>query len=142
MEKQNFNAIAILDEPLVLDGTVYAYMYDKETEKQYEGRLFKSLDDYLAYHKGLCVWCSKNGLDSVSNDLDTFDYGNGVCLKGAKSFMVHVLVSLFRGDVKYEIYEFDEPIQYEEDEVDDKEPRAVVSPKLIERIKNSVKSDD
>lgn len=142
MDKQNFNAIAILDEPIELDGTVYAFMYDKEFEKQYDGRPFKSMSDYIAYHKGLSVWLAKMGPDSVSDDLDTFDYGNGVCLSGAKRFMYHVLTALFRGEAKYEVYEFDAPIHYELSEVDNEEPRAVVSRTLVDRIKNSVKSDD
>ena len=138
MENRNFNAIAILDEPLVLDGTIYAFMFDKEKEKQSEGSPFKTIDDYIAYNKGVSVWLTKYGLDSISNDLDTFHY-DGVCLQGVELYMAHVFVALFRGEAKYKIYEFDEPIQYKENEVADKEPCVVVSPTLIERIKNSVK---
>ena len=121
MNKQDttiYNAAAIFSRPLKMKGDgkiIYGVLYNKELEKQREGTL-NDMEHYMCYLKAMEDFLHNGGDTSQDKKIWKFDGYSIQC--NTAGFQI-LLSKLFKVYTKYSTIEFDQPLDYTSDEVDD-----------------------
>lgn len=134
--KTDYKSMAIFERPIEIDpkigGKIYGMMFSPEQEQHYERRFGENgrISSYITFLLGVEKFLKGGGI--IEDDFKTWRMTNDMCLTGYIA-IAHLFRHLFKDEVKFNVLELDEPIQYEEGEVDDVEPRCIISQTLIDR---------
>ena len=134
--KDFYNGIAVLDRPISIDDEkIYGLLFHTDREPNGD-----NLADYIAYLVGVEQFLKNGGTISSDGDLWNLpdESASYQCRNGLKRLVAH----LMRGLVGFRRLEVGTGIEYEDDEVDDKDSVLVVSPTLIERYTGSTNEPD
>lgn len=127
-----YNGLIVFERAIqIADRQIYGIIFDKETEimNTEQGH---TLEDYVAYMTG-AEFFMKNG-GTISKDGDMWYYPDGRYQIECNYPLRRLLMMLMKGLVKIRTLEFEEPIVWNEGEIDnEKNPCLITSPDLIER---------
>ena len=134
--KDFYNGIAVLDRPITIDDEkIYGLLFHTDREPNWD-----NLSGYIAYLVGVEQFLKNGGTISSDGDLWILpdESASYHCRNGLQKLVSH----LMRGLVGFQRLEVGAGIEYEDDEVDDKDSVLVVSPTLIERYTGSTNEPD
>ena len=135
-----FDALAVLDKPLEIEGRhVYGVLYNIEQEKRFKTCGKGMIDEYIWFCKGVEQW-QKNG-GHIKDECCVWTLGDNKPKFTCDVALQYVVIQLMKGLVSISKYEFDHPLEWDESEVDDSEPRIVISQALIDRYTKDIKND-
>ena len=116
-DSKNFNAIAIFRRPLRIEGkSIYGILYNQELEKE-RVNTPNSLNNYMAYLTAMEQFLHNGG--TTNSTKNTWILPDGYAVDCNTFAFQTLLYTLFKYYTKYSIIEFDEPLEYTSDEVDD-----------------------
>lgn len=128
------NKMVVFDRPLyVEDTTVYGILYNSDNDNH------SNMSDYIAYLVGCEYFEKNNGVISDGGDL--WYLPDGVHAVSCNGSLFRLLGSLLKGIVGFHTFETNEPIEWNDGEVDDDRGGScfILKPELIERY--TAKSD-
>lgn len=133
MEKDtySYDGLAVLDRPITIDDQhIFGVLYNIERERQYQAS-GNGIPSYINYMVGAEQFLKNGGDIDGEGDLWTLPDGEHAFMlnKG----MNRLLVVLMNGLVGFRRLEFGHPIEWNEGEVDTKDPGLVISQSLIDR---------
>ena len=134
-QKNNMTGLVIFERPIqIANNSIYGIVYNKRTEQR-NTENGNNLADYVSYLVG-CEKFLKNG-GTISDDGKLWSYPDGVHELMCNHSLFRLLELLMRDIVKIKTIEFDQPIEWNEGEVDeDGSPCLILDRALIERYTN------
>ena len=134
-QKNDMTGLVIFERPIqIANNSIYGIIYDKKTE-QINTENVNYLSDFVSYLVG-CERFLKNG-GLISKDGKIWYYPDGVHELMCNHSLFRLLDLLMRDIVKIKTIEFDQPIEWNEGEVDeDGSPCLILDRALIERYTN------
>lgn len=131
-QKHNMTGMAIFGRPIQIENnTIYGIVYDKKVEQRNKEN-GNDLSDYVSYMVG-CERFLKNG-GTISDDGRLWSYPDGVHELLCNRSLYRLLEMLMRDIVRIKVLEFEQPIEWNEGEVDDESsPCFIIDTALIER---------
>lgn len=129
-QKQNRTRMVIFSRPIQInENTIYGMAYIKETEQRNREN-GHDIEDYVAYLVGCELFLK--GLGKISDDGRLWTYPDGIHEVLYNNSLQRLLGILLRDMVKIEVLEFDNPIEWNEGELDD-ESGLILDAALIDR---------
>lgn len=119
MEEQNraiYNGIAFFRRPLRIGNkNVYGIIYNQKVERQRQNGP-NSLPKYMTYLTAMEQFLHNGGDTDKTKNLWIF---NGFSIQCNTVAFQSLLETLFKAHTKYSTIEFDKPLEYSSDEIDD-----------------------
>lgn len=137
--KNLMNGILVFDRSIKInDNTIYGLVYNAEFKKS-NTEDWNNLSTYVAYLVGTEYFLKNGG--SISDDGYLWTMPDKIHTIMCNTSLHRILDVLMKGVVDYKTFEFDDPIVWEEGEVDDDGETAhfIISPELINRY---IKKDE
>ena len=137
-EKLVKNGLVVFDQPIKIEGhDVYGVLYNQENERvnRERGNL---LSHYIGYLYGVSRLYNAGGyIHSKTRDWKIPEYN----LTGKGERKLHLFIALLMdGLLSYKTYEFDTPIQAQDNEVDEDNDEIVINRSLIDRYVKDTQS--
>ena len=131
-QKNDMTGLVIFERPIqIAEKNIYGIIYDTKAE-QINTENGNDLSDFVSYLVG-CERFLKNG-GSISKDGKIWSYPDGVHELMCNHSLFRLLDLLMRDIVKIKTIEFEQPIEWNEGEVDeDGSPCLILDSALIER---------
>ena len=137
-QKSVMNAMAVLKKPIYIEEnhenrmTIYGVMYNKDIEENNtnEGNPISVYLDYLG---------------GISNLLNVAEFSEtddkefyiipkyGITISTPKHECAKLITIMAKGLVQYDTYEFEQPIEWNDGEVDSEDQHLIITPSLIDR---------
>lgn len=140
---ENYNGLIVLTRPAQIgDRRIYGVLYNTQEELELQNKYKRDTLDYVSYMMGVERWVKNGG--KVSDDGKTWFFPDGK-QTGLNLGLKYVVQQLMKNTYEYERYEFDGPIEFDESQVDDVEPRLVLDKKVIDKylnIQNKIVEND
>ena len=138
--KTDFDGIAVFDRPLLIDNvTLFGVLYNIEYDKRLTP-IDGGLESYIAFHVGVERFLQNGG--KITNDFNQWEFPDNIHTIFYNPALARMVSFLMKGEVSINKLEFDEPIKFYEDEVDDKEHCFIVKKDLIDRYLLKIKEND
>ena len=137
---KNFDALAVLEKPLEIEGRhVYGVLYNTEDDKRFKTCGKGMIDEYIYFCKGIEQWLKNGG--HITDECMVWEMGNHNPKFTCDAALQYIVIQLMKGLVSISKYEFDHPLEWDENEVDDTVSRLVISQTLIDRYTKGNKND-
>ena len=135
-----YDALAVLSRPIKIDSEqIYGLLYNIEEENQLNKLTACGLEPYINFLVAIERW-EKNG-GCVTDNCESWNIPDWPNTIKCDTPFQRVVCHLMDGEVKIIRHEFDHPLEWDESEVDNLEPRLVISQSLIDRYTKDIKHD-
>ncbi len=140
-QEHNITGLVIFDRPIQIEEkTIYGIVYDKKAEQR-NAENGNDISDYVSYLVGVENFLKHGGI--ISNDGNIWFHPNGIHELLYNHPLQRLLEVLMRDIVKIQVIEYDQPIEWNEDEVDDdSNPCFILNPALIDRYTKTNDRDE